>query len=116
METTEPITGFRARQARAALDRMAAEQEKWTAVSAVLDLSRRGRMLEMFEVGNDDYLVQVALSGTEYWCAVVNGERPRQYFPERDEALLHLVAVRHHGPNTQAHEWAARMLGCHTPV
>lgn len=116
MTTTESSTpsttlsGFAAQRAQMAEAAQDAQQQRRREIVEALGLDRRERALEVLDLGNGDAVVEVVLSMGTMWAAVVDNKRPREYHPSRDAALVHLVAQRHDGVTTRAHEYALRVL------
>lgn len=110
--TTSHADKFRAAQADAALTEMEAQRAFERHLEDVLDIARspRQRLLEVIRVGDDAVVSITGLAGETLWGAVVDDKRPPTYVYTQDEALVHLVSLRHDERNSQAYRYACRTL------
>lgn len=104
------LTGYDALVAQGALDRDAAVRARRQEIRDALDLGRSYSLGETIDLGNGDAVAEITSAGGTYWAAVAGNKRPPSWVETRDEALVHLVALRHDGRSTQAHTYAMRTM------
>lgn len=87
------------------------QRAKELALVATLALQIPQRAGDVLLLGDNEGVVEIHTKDGSLWAAVVNGRRPREYQFNRDAALLHLLAIKHESAATQAHIYAARVIG-----